>query len=188
MISIRRSLCVLALAFGFVASATADPVFKVTAPANATLGSTFAVDVFATDLADLYAFQFDLLFDPALLQFLGATEGAFLASGGETTFFDGGINNGLGAIEFVFDTIIGPGPGVSGSGALAHFNFLAIGSGTSLLSLANVLALDTQFNLIDVGLEGGQVQVAASSTVPEPGTLALLALGLAGLGFSRRRK
>jgi hypothetical protein len=38
----------------------------------------------------------------------------------------------------------------------------------------------------DVGLD--KVSIASATAVPEPGTLSLLGLGLAALGFTRRRK
>ena len=38
------------------------------------------------------------------------------------------------------------------------------------------------------GGTGFDILATATAAVPEPGTLALLGLGLAGLGFSRRRR
>jgi len=174
--------CLFALVLGFLpaASTLAVPIFSVSSP-SPFLGETIHVNVLASGMVDLYDYQFDLIFDPAKLQFIGGGfEGPFLATAGSTFFF-GGIP-GTGSVEFVFDTLLGPGPGASGNGVLASFDFRALAKGPTTLSLANVLAQDTPGNLINVAL------VPAQITVPEPGTLALLALALAGCVVSARRK
>lgn len=177
------SMCLLALVVGLLpmASAFAVPIFAVTSNTNQVLsGGTIHINVAAQGVTDLYDYQFDLNFDPTKFQFVSGGEGPFLATAG-TTFFSGGSLS-LGSLQFVFDTLLGAGPGASGSGVLASFDFVALDQGVSEFSLSNVIAQDTPGGLIDVGLQSTAV------TVPEPGTLCLLAVGLAGLVSARKRR
>src|SRR5215467_794942 len=153
----RRCLAALSLSLIPAVSALAAPSFTVTS-SNAFLGETIQVSVLAQSVTDLYDYQFDLNYDPTKFAFVSDSEGPFLQSAGPTFFFNGVPSSG--SVQFVFDTLLGPGPGASGGGVLALFNFTAIGKGASTFSLANVIAQDSPGNLIDVGLGSAQ------STVP----------------------
>src|ERR1019366_6371228 len=56
------------------------------------VGDGFSLDV-GVDITDLYAFQFDLSFNPAVLSATSITEGLFLPTGGSTFFISGDIDN-----------------------------------------------------------------------------------------------
>ena len=152
-------------------------------PVEVSVGSSFNVNVAVDSVADLFAFQFDVIFDPTLVQALDVTEGTFLGAGGVTLFIPGSIDNIGGSISFVADSLIGPVSGVSGSGVLASLSFQALTQGTSPLVLSSPILLDSQSFMIEAGTGNGVVNIAA---VPEPGTLVAFLAGCLVLAFQAR--
>jgi hypothetical protein len=159
--------------------------------ATVTNGDTFTIPISITGAVNLTSFQFDLAFGPSILQVTatGVTENAFFAQGDSTVFISGFVDNTAGSILGVADALIFQSP-VNGDGVLADVEFKAIGAGTSPLTLSNVF-----LNLSDSGFSvtNGAVCVhpvgattCGSSNVPEPGTVALLAMGLGLLTWRRR--
>lgn len=156
----------------------ADPV--MVAPfVVVAVGDTFTIQVSIADALDLESFQFDLAFDPLIVQAfdVGVTPGAALPSDWFFTspgFVDNAGGQILGVSAF--------GSAFSGGGVIAEIQFTALMAGVSPLTLSNAF-----LNLSDqgFGVANGQITVTGAATVPEPTTLALLAIGL--LGFGARR-
>jgi hypothetical protein len=182
----RKATGLLVLLF---ASRLYADVSVVGPPVNPSVGDTFAVSVTVLGVVDLYAYQLDLTFDPTLLSALSVSEGPFLPTGGTTFFIPGTIDNVGGSVTATADSLIGPVPGVSGGGELLTFEFTALASGTSALSIANPILLDSSFDDItgDSNFQNGSVTIS-SSAVPEPGYLALCAILLVTVGIWRARQ
>ena len=177
------------LLFLLSASRTFAGTIDVAGPvSDPKIGDTFEVDVDVSGIADLYAFQFDLTFDPTLLAADSVTEGAFLPGGGTTFFVPGTIDNTGGDISANADTLIAAIPGVTGDGTLVKFEFTALAAGTSAISFANEILLDSSLNdtTADSTFQNGSVTVSDASTVPEPKTLTFLCVGLLPLMLIRR--
>ena len=103
------------------------------------LGDTFTFDVRADNISDLAGWQFDLAFDPAILEALDVSEGDFLKTDGGATFFQSGrIDNGAGIITGLIAGRISEG-GVSGSGSVLQVKFKAKSDGETKLDLKNFL-------------------------------------------------
>lgn len=145
------------------------------------LGQPFSVNVVAEDLSDLYAFQFDVTYDPAILMLNLIEEGEFLATAGPTFFDPGSLDPAAGLLSFTLGSLLGAGPGANGSGVLATLSFGSIAGGNTALSLLNVVLLDSQVNDIAADVTG------ASIFINEPGVPALLVAALAAARPWRRR-
>lgn len=180
-LSILVALCV------GVASATALSVVGpdgVSSDFSATLGDIIQVGVSADSYADLYAWQFDLNWNPTILSLNGVTEGSALASAGTTFFIPGTIDNVGGSATVNADTLIGPGPGANGTNqVLAYFDFSAIGVGQTVITIQNVTLLDSNLNNITETSVSGTATVngTGATTTPEPASLAFVGSGVLAL-------
>jgi hypothetical protein len=176
-----------ALLFGSIASAHAVPAFSLVPSATSVQqNQSFTVSVMAGDVTDLFSYQFDVSFDASLYQVTSFSVGSFLSPDGSSFYSLGTIDNTTGTVSFIFETIVGAVPGVSGSGVLGTINLsaLASASGTGHIGLDGVSAYNSALDTIDLA----PVAMTTVSVVPEPATWGMLSLGLLGvLGLRRQR-
>ena len=100
-------------------------------------GDTFTFDVHAENVLDLAGWQFDIVFNPALLEAVSVSEGEFLKTGGGSTFFQKGrIDNRSGKITGLSTALLGD-RGASGSGDILHVQFKAKSGGNTEIALRN---------------------------------------------------
>ena len=103
------------------------------------IGDTFEFDVRAENVSNLAGWQFDIAFDPAILEAIEVSEGGFLKTDGGTTFFQSGhIDNAAGRITGLIAGRISGG-GVSGTGSVLQVTFKANSQGETELALQNFL-------------------------------------------------
>ena len=101
------------------------------------VGDTFTLDLNAEDVIDLAGWQFDIAFDPAVLEAVEVNEGDFLKTDGGTTFFqEGTIDNTTGKITGLNATRFNE-DGTTGTGTLLSVTFLAKAEGETQLALNN---------------------------------------------------
>jgi hypothetical protein len=176
----------------FVAPANAQAVLSVDPTTQTTsTGTVITVDVDVANVTDLYGYQFDLTFNPNILQAVSSSEGSFLSSGGGTFFINGSNDNVGGTVSATADSLLSAVSGVSGSGQLAVFTFDAVGNGTSALAIQNEMLLDSNINILSDTTTGGSVTVASATVqAPEidPGSaVSALTLLMGGLTVLRGR-
>jgi len=100
-------------------------------------GDTFTLDISAETVFDLAGWQFDIAFDPAVLEAINVTEGDFLKTDGGTTFFQGGSIDNINGKITGLSAIRLSDPGVSGTGPLLQVRFKAKSAGETELTLRN---------------------------------------------------
>lgn len=135
-----------------------DPVRQ-----TADVGDTVTVTIKVNDVTDLYVFQFDITFDPNVLEAVSISEGDFLSSHGATTGLAGTIDNTLGTITGITCALTGA-TGATGSGTLATVTFNALADGTSNIVLSNVVLSNSSLTEIPSTSEDGSVTVVTVIT------------------------
>jgi hypothetical protein len=180
-----RHLTLFLWLIGASTSLLADTISVDPATLTVSPGQTFTLNVEISGATDLYGYQFDLGFNPAALQAISVTEGAFLATGGPTIFLPGTIDNVGGTITANADILNGAVSGTNGSGDLLDVTFQALAPGSSNVQIFNLIALDSFGLGLTFDTAGSTVNISAT---PEPGTGVLLAAGMIGLfAFLRLR-
>ena len=102
-------------------------------------GDTFTLDILAKSVFDMAGWQFDIDFDPAVLEAVDVREGDFLKTGGGSTFFQKGrIDNKSGKITGLNAALLSD-SGVSGTGTILQVTFKAKTEGKTSLDLDNFL-------------------------------------------------
>ena len=115
------------------------------------VGDTFTLDIRAENVFDFSGWQFDIVFDPAVVEALDISEGDFLKTDGGAVFFQGGrIDNAEGKIAGLIAGRISEG-GVSGSGSVVRVRFRARTEGETELALENFLFGSAEEDSIPAG-------------------------------------
>ena len=101
------------------------------------IDDTFTVELNAENVSDLAGWQFDIVFDPAVLEAVEVNEGDFLKTEGAATFFQKGtVNNTTGKITGLSSARLHEN-GATGTGTLLSVMFKAKADGQTQVRLEN---------------------------------------------------
>lgn len=140
-------------------------------------GDTFAVDVVAENVTDLYGLEFFLTYDPAVLAVVDANpeQGGTQIEPGtllpvETGFVvSNQADPAAGRISYAI-TLLNPAPPVSGSGSLAQITFQKLQNAPSTVDIADVKLVSFELQIIPAETEGlsfdGTEMAAAAGSSP----------------------
>lgn len=114
---------------------------------NLMPGDTFTVNVYIENVTDLYAYQFNLQYNPNVLTIVSVTKGPFLSQGG-ATFFVKRNQRRYGTI-LCGETLMGAPFGVSGSGVLTEVLFRVNKRGKTHFDISYTLNAYIVYYLLD---------------------------------------
>lgn len=133
-------------------------MLNISAPSSVKLNDEFRAEVAVSAVNNLYNARFTVAFDPAYLDFVGATEGNFLKKDGKPTTFHATPNKGKGEIDIDLGREAKAG-GVSGSGTLAVLTFKAKSKGAASVGFSGGDFSSTENKPMDADLFSSVVEV-----------------------------
>jgi hypothetical protein len=128
------------------------------ATVNVNNGEIVSLDFYAADVSNLLGYQFDLTYDPAVLEFQEIKDGNFLSNNGNYQVYCIDYKLSAGMIKNVICAKLGEG-GLSGTGLLKTITFKAIASGQTDIALSNAKLADSKANDIKFTVANGNVVV-----------------------------
>ena len=137
-----------------------DTMVRVVSPGTASVGETVAVNMNIDDVADLDDYEWELAYDPSILELAGGANpvnGPFLATTGRSVSCQPPILD-EGTVRFGCVSAGTPGTGPTGSGLLSTVTFNAKAAGGSSLCLRWASLGNTDLMSNDIPLSPGQYQ------------------------------
>ncbi|MFH1284666.1 MAG: lamin tail domain-containing protein [Candidatus Peregrinibacteria bacterium] len=125
-------------------------------------GEQFTVSVEVDQATDLYAYGFEINYDPTVLNYASAAESNFLKAGGISTVFNAALEGGNEGTLIVGNArIVNPPQGVDGSGKLVDVTFDVVGNdgSASALSFGSGSFLSDSVSDMPAGYTGSNVTV-----------------------------
>jgi hypothetical protein len=126
---------------------TTASIYVEPSVSNVDLFSVFRINISISQVTDLAAWDFELYYPSANLNATAFLEGPFLKQAGSTALLINQFTDQYNATHGVIwaaCTLIGQGPGATGSGALAIITFKAKGGGPALLHINETDLLDSK--------------------------------------------
>ena len=146
--------------------ATTNTIVKLSpATQNIPVGQSFSINVVIDPHTPIAGAQFNLQFDPSLVQANAITEGNLFKQNGAATIFSSGIiDNNAGVVKHVWGNILGAGESVSSVGTFAIIDFTSTSPGLSPLELITVGAISVKVsnpdgNAVPINIENGNVNI-----------------------------
>ena len=128
------------------ADATLTTSISVIADQTVFCGETTTVDIDITNVADLYGYQFEVSYDPTLVEASAAWVGSFFDTSAPA-FKPWDATCASGTCQFSI-THVAPQEAVSGSGTVAQIILTPKGSGTFTMAARNDILSDMDGNMI----------------------------------------
>ena len=134
---------------------------RLVGPEDIRVGEEVILDIMMEGAEDIYAMEFGISFDPALMKVEGIEQGTFFSAGGTglrqyesmeaTSWIAGDISQAHGRISPTLAAMIpGSSVGASGDGVVARLKLTARSDGPSIISLENIHAYDSKLNGIPI--------------------------------------
>lgn len=141
-------------------------VAVVPAAISKAAGDQFEVNITASGVQDLGAFELSLRYDPALIQIDKVTIGEFIGSTDRTVLPLGPSIDAAGGQLEVGALTAGALPGAQGNGVLVALSCTALRAGEGQLTLAQVRLIDTKAQPIAAVPSDGEVVFTGDIVVP----------------------
>jgi hypothetical protein len=117
-----------------------------------SVGELVTVQIVIDGATDVGHTPFHVLYDPAVLRFVGGDEGSFLGSDGQpTAFFASATSDGASVVVGL--SRLGRVPGISGGGDLCQLHFEVVGPGNARLAFSRAKVRDSSNRIVSAIFE-----------------------------------